>query len=276
MPRSCRARFQREARAAAALNHPNIVHLYSVEEAEGLLFMTMELVQGRTCASSCDAGAPLPVPKTLAFASQMAEGLACAHAAGILHRDLKPGNVMITEDDRVKILDFGVAKFFDRRMRHQGATTERAVTSRESSSTGTTFGTAGYMSPEQALGKELDHERTCSPSGSSCSRWRPEEHRSWAIRGRGVRSAPQPAATRAPNVEPRCAGHLGNGHRESPRERPGTTLSVGERALGDLQRVGLFERSPRPPRDENASMAASESRTLAVCRPQSSCFLSST
>ena len=105
-----RARFQREARAAAALNHPNIVHLYSVEESEGLLFITMELVQGRTLRELLDAGAQLPVPRTLAFASQMAEGLACAHAAGILHRDLKPGNVMITEDDRVKILDFGLAK----------------------------------------------------------------------------------------------------------------------------------------------------------------------
>ena len=105
-----RARFQREARAAAALNHPNIVHLYSVEESEGLLFITMELVQGRTLRELLDAGAQLAVPRTLAFASQMAEGLACAHAAGILHRDLKPGNVMITEDDRVKILDFGLAK----------------------------------------------------------------------------------------------------------------------------------------------------------------------
>ena len=105
-----RARFQREARAAAALNHPNIVHLYSVEESDGLLFITMELVQGRSLRELLGAGAPLPLPRTLAFASQMAEGLACAHAAGILHRDLKPGNVMITDDDRVKILDFGLAK----------------------------------------------------------------------------------------------------------------------------------------------------------------------
>ena len=72
----------------------------------------MELVQGRSLRELLDAGAPLPLPKTLAFASQMAEGLACAHAAGILHRDLKPGNVMVTDDDRVKILDFGLAKLF--------------------------------------------------------------------------------------------------------------------------------------------------------------------
>ena len=106
------ALFQREARAAAALNHPNIVHLYSVDEAEGLVFITMELVEGRSLREVLSAGVPLSVPRTLALTSQIAEGLACAHAAGVLHRDLKPGNVMITVEDRVKILDFGVATFF--------------------------------------------------------------------------------------------------------------------------------------------------------------------
>ena len=148
-----RARFHREARAAAALNHPNIVHLYSVEECEGLLFITMELVQGRTLRELLDAGAPLPVPRTVAFASQMAEGLGCAHAAGILHRDLKPGNVMITEDDRVKILDFGLAKLF---APASGQDPEAVTMPGDQSRTGMTFGTAGYMSPEQALGKTLD------------------------------------------------------------------------------------------------------------------------
>ena len=147
------ALFRREARAAAALNHPNIVHLYSVEEAEGLIFMTMELVQGRSLRELLSDGAPLMLPRTLAFASQIAEGLACAHAAGVLHRDLKPANVMITEDDRVKILDFGVAKFF-RPVSMWGA--EEATTGSASSSSGRPVGTVGYMSPEQALGKTLD------------------------------------------------------------------------------------------------------------------------
>jgi len=86
--------------------------IYSVEEADGLVFITMELVRGRSLRELLSEGAPLALPRTLAFASQIAEGLACAHASGVLHRDLKPGNVMITEDDRVKIVDFGVAKFF--------------------------------------------------------------------------------------------------------------------------------------------------------------------
>ena len=145
--------FRREARAAAALNHPNIVHLYTVEEADGLIFMTMELVVGRSLRDILSEGAPLPLPKTLMFASQIAEGLACAHAAGVLHRDLKPENVMITAEDRVKILDFGVAKFFTH---GPVLDAEPATTAREISTSGMTVGTVGYMSPEQALGKVLD------------------------------------------------------------------------------------------------------------------------
>jgi serine/threonine protein kinase len=147
------ALFQREARAAAALNHPTIVTLYSVEEADGLIFITMELVQGRSLRELLSDGAPLALPRTLAFASQIAEGLACAHASGVLHRDLKPGNVMITEDDRVKIVDFGVAKFFGPVSMWDP---EGVTTAREISSSGTIVGTVGYMSPEQALGKTLD------------------------------------------------------------------------------------------------------------------------
>ena len=154
------ALFRREAKAAAALNHPNIVHLYSVEEADGLIFMTMELVDGRSLRELLREGTPLPLPKVFAFAAQIAEGLACAHAAGVLHRDLKPGNVMITGDDRVKILDFGVAKFFrpgSMRDTEAATTTSKgATTTREFSSGGMTVGTVGYMSPEQALGKTLD------------------------------------------------------------------------------------------------------------------------
>src|SRR6185436_15885542 len=92
--RDSRGRILREARAAAALNHPHIVHLYSVEEADDLVFITMELVTGRSLRQLLAGGTGLPLAKTISFAIQMAEALACAHAAGIVHRDLKPGNVM--------------------------------------------------------------------------------------------------------------------------------------------------------------------------------------
>ncbi|HEY7055384.1 MAG TPA: protein kinase [Vicinamibacterales bacterium] len=150
--RDSRARFLREARAAAALNHPNIVHLYSVEEAGDLVFITMELVEGRSLRQLLSDGAGLPLEKTISFAAQIADGLACAHAVGIVHRDLKPGNVMVTDNERVKILDFGVAKFLE----PISARGERPTTSEEESSGGHAVGTAGYMSPEQALGRVLD------------------------------------------------------------------------------------------------------------------------
>jgi serine/threonine-protein kinase len=150
--RDSRTRFLREARAAAALNHPNIVHLYSVEESGDLVFITMELVQGRSLRQLLSNGTGLPLAQTISFAAQMADALASAHAAGIVHRDLKPGNVMITDDERVKILDFGVAKFLEP-ISTRG---ERPTTTGEESSAGRAVGTAGYMSPEQALGRALD------------------------------------------------------------------------------------------------------------------------
>ncbi len=147
-----RARFQREARAAAALNHPNIVHLYSVEDSDEVLFMTMELVRGRSLRDVLSAAAPLPLERTHAIAVQLAEGLVSAHEAGVVHRDLKPGNVMVTDDHRVKILDFGLAKL----LTAVSASPDSATMMEADLSAGMTFGTARYMSPEQALGRTLD------------------------------------------------------------------------------------------------------------------------
>ena len=154
--RDNRSRILREARAAAALNHPNIVHLYSVEDAGDHVFITMELVTGRSLRHLLAPGIGLSLAQTIAFATQMAEALACAHAAGIVHRDLKPGNVMITDDERVKILDFGVAKILARSATQNP---EDSTTTGDDASVGHAVGTTGYMSPEQALGRSLD-ERT--------------------------------------------------------------------------------------------------------------------
>ena len=150
--RDTRSRFLREARAAAALNHPNIVHLYSVEEAHDLVFITMELVPGRSLRQLLSDSTGLPLAKTISFATQLAEGLACAHAAGIVHRDLKPGNVMVTEGERVKILDFGVAKFVE----PVSTADSEGPTTSDQTGGGHAVGTAGYMSPEQALGRPVD------------------------------------------------------------------------------------------------------------------------
>jgi serine/threonine protein kinase len=145
------ARFQREARAVAALNHPNVVTLYSVEESDGVHFLTMELIEGQPLDRMISANG-LPAERIVEIASALAEALAAAHEKGILHRDLKPANVMVTNEGRVKVLDFGLAKDVG------GETSNEAtLTSAEPTQAGIVMGTPAYMSPEQVAGRTLDH-----------------------------------------------------------------------------------------------------------------------
>jgi eukaryotic-like serine/threonine-protein kinase len=141
------ARFEREARAAGGLNHPNIVAIYEIGRDDGTYWIATELVGGESLAKVIERG-PLSVAKALEIATQIAVGLAAAHAAGIVHRDLKPANIMVARDGRVKILDFGLA----RRQR-----TSQDSTTLELTDEGTVMGTAGYMSPEQVRGETVDH-----------------------------------------------------------------------------------------------------------------------
>lgn len=145
-------RFEREARAVAALNHPNIVSLFDVGSADGTEYMVTELVDGESLRALLDRGR-LPLRKVLDLAVQIAEGLAAAHAAGITHRDLKPANVMVTREGRVKILDFGLARQSTKRAEPAADVT---ITTHETEP-GMIVGTVGYMSPEQIHGSELDH-----------------------------------------------------------------------------------------------------------------------
>ncbi|MCX6555429.1 MAG: protein kinase [Candidatus Aminicenantes bacterium] len=141
-------RFLHEARAAAALNHANIVTVYEINEHEGQVFIAMEYMEGLTLKELISADRPrssehlLPISQVVDIAAQIAKGLAVAHTKGIIHRDIKPANIFITNENVVKILDFGIAKL---------AGGETKLTK-----TGTTMGTAAYMSPEQAMGKEVD------------------------------------------------------------------------------------------------------------------------
>src|SRR5687768_13910510 len=143
------ARFEREARALAALNHPNIATIHGVEEADGVRALVMELVAGETLAERIARG-PLKVPEALALAAQIADALDAAHEKGIIHRDLKPANIKITPAGTVKVLDFGLAKATD--ANHPDAPTMTVG----GTGAGVIVGTAAYMSPEQARGLEVD------------------------------------------------------------------------------------------------------------------------
>jgi serine/threonine protein kinase/Tol biopolymer transport system component len=154
-------RFEQEATAAAALNHPNIAHIYEIGEADGVNFIAMEFVDGETLRDKIHLERT-ELSKLLRYLQNVAEGLAKAHAAGVVHRDLKPDNIMITGDGHAKILDFGLAKLIEQRPLSTPAEGSSEVVTAmipHHSTPGTVIGTVGYMSPEQAQGKtnEIDH-----------------------------------------------------------------------------------------------------------------------
>lgn len=145
------ARFEREAHAVAALNHPNILSIFDFGTHDETVYAVMELLEGGTLRDKLDAG-PLPQRRATEIAIQIARGLAAAHEKGVIHRDLKPENVFLTEDGRVKILDFGLAKKLG-----SSAAGTNAPTTPAGTEPGTVMGTVGYMSPEQVRGRDADH-----------------------------------------------------------------------------------------------------------------------
>ncbi len=148
------ARFEREAQILASLNHPNIAAIHGLEQANGVRFLVLELVEGKTLAQLLTRG-PQPLPEALEICRQIAEGLEAAHERGIIHRDLKPANIKITQDGKVKILDLGLATAVARKAAGTDVAEAQTIT-RGVTAPGMVLGTAAYMSPEQANGKPLD------------------------------------------------------------------------------------------------------------------------
>jgi len=150
------ARFDREARTLAALNHPNIATIYGIERASGITALVLELVEGPTLADRIGEG-PIPIDEALVIARQIAEALEAAHEQGIVHRDLKPANVKLRPDGRVKVLDFGLAKAIEANAAlSPGLSRSPTITTPAMTQAGVILGTAAYMSPEQARGKVVD------------------------------------------------------------------------------------------------------------------------
>jgi len=147
-------RFEQEAQAAGALNHPNILAIYDVGTNESAPYVVSELLEGETLRQRIEHG-PISTRKAMEYATQIARGLAAAHAKGIVHRDLKPDNLFITRDDQIKILDFGLAKLIQPPMEEIAQT--NVETRKVHTDPGTVMGTAGYMAPEQVRGRAVDH-----------------------------------------------------------------------------------------------------------------------
>ena len=219
------ARFEREARAASALNHPNIVTIYETGSGDFGFYIAMEFVEGRTLREMLHTG-PVPLRRLLSVAAQIADGLAKAHQAGIVHRDLKPDNLMVTKDGLVKILDFGLAKLsYAEEDRNEDS---RLATMTQATEPGVVLGTAGYMSPEQAAGQPLDFRSDQFSFGSVLyelatgkraffGKTKPETLA--AI----IRDEPQPVASLNPKVPPPLRWIVERCLAKEPKERYAST-----------------------------------------------------
>ena len=150
------ARFEREAKVLASLNHPNIAQIHGIEEADDTRALVLELVEGPTLADRIAQG-PIPVDEALPIAKQIAEALEAAHEQGVIHRDLKPANIKVRDDGMVKVLDFGLAKAFQPDASDVSASMSPTISlTAAATQMGMVIGTAAYMAPEQAKGKTVD------------------------------------------------------------------------------------------------------------------------
>jgi serine/threonine protein kinase len=161
-----RRRLLREARAGAAVVHPSVAAVYEIGEAEGIVFVAMELVEGETLQERI-AGRPLPLRAALGIATEMADGLAHAHRAHVIHRDLKPANVVIRPDGHVKILDFGLAKLSEEEAGRRGGAGSRASPRRKVDS----WGRRSTCRPSRCAGSRSTPAPTSSPSAARSTRW---------------------------------------------------------------------------------------------------------
>lgn len=211
-------RFEREARLASSLDHPNICTIFDLNEAEGVHFIVMQLISGRTVRQLV-SGRPLELRSALSIALQVADALSVAHARGIIHRDIKASNVIVTHDGLVKVLDFGLAKLLD----NEAARME-GIHHTESTSVGEPYGTATYAAPEQATGRTVDHRADIFSTGvllyeMLAGTWPFRGQTSVEVRYAVLHEAARPIAEVRSDTPPRLQQLLERSLQKEPRKR---------------------------------------------------------
>jgi len=232
------ARFKREARSLAALDHPNIVSIHSVEESDGIQFLTMQLVEGETLSKVISEG-DLSVERILDIVIDLTDALASAHEKGIIHRDLKPANVMVTDEGRVKVLDFGLAK---PRQEAQAPvvtqmSTELMAETEQLTRQGMVLGTVPYMSPEQVQGRPVDHRTDIFSFGivlyeMACGKRPFGGENSATLISSILRDEPEPVAELSPGLPQRLVDTIEKCLEKNPEERFPTTRELHAELVG--------------------------------------------
>ncbi len=261
--RSRLERFEKEARAASSLNHPNIVTIYDIGSFESVSYIAMELVEGKTLRELLVSG-PIALRRLLSLAAQAADGLAKAHSAGIVHRDLKPENLMVTKDGFVKILDFGLAKLLPAGFESSEGTDLATVT--RGTEPGTVMGTVGYMSPEQASGHPVDFRSDQFSLGAilyEMAAGKRAFERATAIQTLSaiIQDEPEPLSAAARKTPPNLVWIIDRCLAKDPEERYGSTRDLARdlAALRDhasgISVSGVVQAQPRRFRPSRALFA---------------------